>query len=252
LKKTLDREVESVVNLVGVNLNTASEHLLKYISGLNSRAALNIVKHRAENGGFRNRKELLKVSGLGPKAFEQAAGFCRIINGSEALDGTSVHPESYEIARVILKSAGFNPEELFTRKEEVSAKLDGIDLDAFSKDKGFNPITVREVVGMLKKPGLDPREELEKPILRTDVLSMEDLSTGMELEGTVRNVVDFGAFVDIGVKQDGLIHKSKMGRRVRDPLEVLSVGQIVKVRVLEVDTKRMRIGLELLSNASST
>ncbi|HPE54222.1 MAG TPA: helix-hairpin-helix domain-containing protein, partial [Mesotoga prima] len=252
LKKTLDREVESVVNLVGVNLNTASEHLLKYISGLNSRAALNIVKHRAENGGFRNRKELLKVSGLGPKAFEQAAGFCRIINGSEALDGTSVHPESYEIARVILKTAGFEPEELFTRKEQVSAKLDGIDLDAFSKDKGFNPITVREVVGMLKKPGLDPREELEKPILRTDILSMEDLSTGMELEGTVRNVVDFGAFVDIGVKQDGLIHKSKMGRRVRDPLEVLSVGQIVKVRVLEVDTKRMRIGLELLSNASST
>ncbi|HRX66606.1 helix-hairpin-helix domain-containing protein, partial [Mesotoga sp.] len=252
LKKTLDREVESVVNLVGVNLNTASEHLLKYISGLNSRAALNIVKHRAENGGFRNRKELLKVSGLGPKAFEQAAGFCRIINGSEALDGTSVHPESYEIARVILKTAGFEPEELFTRKEQVSAKLDGIDLDAFSKDKGFNPITVREVVGMLKKPGLDPREELEKPILRTDILSMEDLSTGMELEGTVRNVVDFGAFVDIGVKQDGLIHKSKMGRKVRDPLEILSVGQIVKVRVLEVDTKRMRIGLELLSNASST
>jgi len=252
LKKTLDREVESVVNLVGVNLNTASEHLLKYISGLNSRAVLNIVKHRAENGGFRNRKELLKVSGLGPKAFEQAAGFCRIINGSEALDGTSVHPESYEIARVILKTAGFNPEELFTRKEQVSAKLDGIDLDAFSKDKGFNPITVREVVGMLKKPGLDPREELEKPILRTDILSMEDLSTGMELEGTVRNDVDFGAFVDIGVKQDGLIHKSKMGRKVRDPLEILSVGQIVKVRVLEVDTKRMRIGLELLSNASST
>ncbi|MDD4825616.1 MAG: helix-hairpin-helix domain-containing protein, partial [Mesotoga sp.] len=252
LKKTLDREVESVVNLVGVNLNTASEHLLKYISGLNSRAALNIVKHRAENGGFRSRKELLKVSGLGPKAFEQAAGFCRIINGSEALDGTSVHPESYEIARDILNSADFDPEELFTKKEEVPAKLDEIDLDAFSKEKGFNPITVREVVGMLKKPGLDPREELEKPILRTDVLSMEDLSTGMELEGTVRNVVDFGAFVDIGVKQDGLIHKSKMGRRVRDPLEVLSVGQIVKVRVLEVDTKRMRIGLELLTNANST
>ncbi|MGC9321673.1 MAG: helix-hairpin-helix domain-containing protein, partial [Kosmotogaceae bacterium] len=251
LKKTLDREVESVVNLVGVNLNTASEHLLKYISGLNSRAALNIVKYRAENGGFRNRKELLKVTGLGPKAFEQAAGFCRIINGSEALDGTSVHPESYEIAREILNSADFDSEELFTKKEEVPAKLDEIDLDAFSKEKGFNPITVREVVGMLKKPGLDPREELEKPILRTDVLSMEDLSTGMELEGTVRNVVDFGAFVDIGVKQDGLIHKSRMGRRVRDPLEVLSVGQIVKVRVLDVDTKRMRVGLELLKNTGS-
>jgi uncharacterized protein len=252
LKRTLDREVESVVNLVGVNLNTASEHLLKYISGLNSRAALNIVKHRAENGAFRNRKELLKVSGLGPKAFEQAAGFCRIINGSEALDGTSVHPESYEIARFILESVELLPEELFDRKDEITELLDQIDPEALARENSFNQITVREVIGMLKKPGLDPREELEKPILKTDVLSMEDLSKGMELEGTVRNVVDFGAFVDIGVKQDGLIHKSKMGRRVRDPLEVLSVGQIVKVRVLEVDTKRMRIGLELLSGSNES
>ncbi|KUK81652.1 hypothetical protein V512_006390 [Mesotoga sp. Brook.08.105.5.1] len=252
LKRTLDREVESVVNLVGVNLNTASEHLLKYISGLNSRAALNIVKHRAENGAFRNRKELLKVSGLGPKAFEQAAGFCRIINGSEALDGTSVHPESYEIARFILESVELLPEELFDRKDEITELLDQIDPEALARENSFNQITVREVIGMLKKPGLDPRGELEKPILRTDVLSMEDLSKGMELEGTVRNVVDFGAFVDIGVKQDGLIHKSKMGRRVRDPLEVLSVGQIVKVRVLEVDTKRMRIGLELLSGSNES
>jgi len=252
LKRTLDREVESVVNLVGVNLNTASEHLLKYISGLNSRAALNIVKYRAENGSFKNRKELLKVSGLGPKAFEQAAGFCRIINGSEALDGTSVHPESYEIARFILESVELLPEELFDRKDEIIELLDQIDPEALARENSFNQITVREVIGMLKKPGLDPREELEKPILRTDVLSMEDLSKGMELEGTVRNVVDFGAFVDIGVKQDGLIHKSKMGRRVRDPLEVLSVGQIVKVRVLEVDTKRMRIGLELLSGSNES
>ncbi|HNU23284.1 MAG TPA: Tex family protein [Mesotoga sp.] len=252
LKRTLDREVESVVNLVGVNLNTASEHLLKYISGLNSRAALNIVKYRAENGSFKNRKELLEVSGLGPKAFEQAAGFCRIINGSEALDGTSVHPESYEIARFILESVELLPEELFDRKDEITELLDQIDPEALARENSFNQITVREVIGMLKKPGLDPREELEKPILRTDVLSMEDLSKGMELEGTVRNVVDFGAFVDIGVKQDGLIHKSKMGRRVRDPLEVLSVGQIVKVRVLEVDTKRMRIGLELLSGSNES
>ncbi|WP_214078926.1 Tex family protein [Mesotoga sp.] len=252
LKRTLDREVESVVNLVGVNLNTASEHLLKYISGLNSRAALNIVKYRAENGSFKNRKELLEVSGLGPKAFEQAAGFCRIINGSEALDGTSVHPESYEIARFILESVELLPEELFDRKDEITELLDQIDPEALARENSFNQITVREVIGMLKKPGLDPREELEKPILRTDVLSMEDLSKGMELEGTVRNVVDFGAFVDIGVKQDGLIHKSKMGRRVRDPLEVLSVGQIVKVRVLEVDTKRMRIGLELLFGSNES
>ncbi|HNS34523.1 MAG TPA: S1 RNA-binding domain-containing protein, partial [Mesotoga sp.] len=135
---------------------------------------------------------------------------------------------------------------------EITELLDQIDPEALARENSFNQITVREVIGMLKKPGLDPREELEKPILRTDVLSMEDLSKGMELEGTVRNVVDFGAFVDIGVKQDGLIHKSKMGRRVRDPLEVLSVGQIVKVRVLEVDTKRMRIGLELLSGSNES
>jgi uncharacterized protein len=246
LKKALDREVESVVNMVGVNLNTASEHLLKYISGLGSKVASNIVKYRSENGPFRNRKDLMKVTGLGPKAFEQAAGFCRIINGDEPLDGTTVHPESYTIARELLDKIDIASGELFEKRLELPESLATVDVEEFSKEKDFNPITVREVIGMLKKPGLDPREELPKPLLRTDVLTMEDLASGMELEGTVRNVVDFGAFVDIGVKQDGLIHKSRMGNRVRDPLEVLSVGQIVKVKIVEVDLQRMRIGLELL------
>ncbi len=247
LKKALDREVESIVNMVGVNLNTASEHLLKYISGLGPKIAASIVKYRSENGPFRNRKDLMKVTGLGPKAFEQAAGFCRIINGDEPLDGTTVHPESYAIARELLDKIGVSSEKLFEKRLELPERLARIDVEEFSKEKNFNPITVREVIGMLKKPGLDPREELPQPLLRTDVLTMEDLASGMELEGTVRNVVDFGAFVDIGVKQDGLIHKSRMGNRVRDPLEVLSVGQIVKVRIIEVDLQRMRIGLELLA-----
>ncbi len=230
LKKALDREVESIVNMVGVNLNTASEHLLKYISGLGPKIAASIVKYRSENGPFRN-----------------AAGFCRIINGDEPLDGTTVHPESYAIARELLDKIGVSSEKLFEKRLELPERLARIDVEEFSKEKNFNPITVREVIGMLKKPGLDPREELPQPLLRTDVLTMEDLASGMELEGTVRNVVDFGAFVDIGVKQDGLIHKSRMGNRVRDPLEVLSVGQIVKVKIIEVDLQRMRIGLELLA-----
>lgn len=246
LKKTLEREVESVVNLVGVNLNTASVHLLKHISGLNWKIASNIVSHRTENGPFKNRNQLLEVSGLGPKAFEQAAGFCRIFNGTEPLDGTTVHPESYTLAREVLKAIGVLPQELFARREELPGKFDGFNAESFSKERNFNPITLREVVNMLKKPGLDPREELPKPVLRVDTLTIEDLAAGMELEGTVRNVVDFGAFVDVGVKQDGLIHRSRMGQRVRDPLEILSVGQIVKVRIIDIDLKRARIGLELL------
>ncbi|AKI97772.1 Tex family protein [Kosmotoga pacifica] len=246
LKKTLDREVESAVNYAGVNLNTASKHLLKYISGLNEKSADNIVKYRAENGLFKNRNELLKVSGIGPKAFEQAAGFCRIIGGENPLDSTTVHPESYHIATAVLESVGKRPEDLTTNREEVEALLKEFDIDAFCEETGFNKITVRDVVDALKKPGLDPRDELPKPLLRDDVLTMEQLSPGMLLEGTVRNVVDFGAFVDIGVKQDGLIHRSKMGRNIKDPLEILSVGQIVKVRVLSVDLERGRIALELV------
>lgn len=246
LKKALDREVESVVNYVGVNLNTASEHLLKYISGLNARMARNIVEYRKQVGLFKKREDLLKVKGIGNKAFEQAAGFCRIIDGEEPLDNTIVHPESYHIAREVLKEVGILPEEIIRKREELRGKLEEFDIESFVKKAGFNPITVKEVVKALKNPGLDPRDELPKPILHDDVLSIEDLRPDMELEGTVRNVVDFGAFVDIGVKQDGLIHKTRMGKNVCDPLEVLSVGQIVKVKVLSIDLERERIALELV------
>lgn len=250
LKKALDREVESVVNYVGVNLNTASEHLLKYISGLNARMARNIVEHRKKVGLFKRREDLLKVKGIGDKAFEQAAGFCRIIDGEEPLDNSIVHPESYHIAREILREIGVGPSKIIQKREELREKLGEFDVESFAKKTGFNPITVKEVVKALKNPGLDPRDELHKPILRDDVLAIEDLKPEMELEGTVRNVVDFGAFVDIGVKQDGLIHKTRMGKKVHDPLEVLSVGQIVKVRILSVDLERERIALELIEMRS--
>ena len=248
LNDSLDREVESVVNLVGVNLNTASEHLLKHISGLNSKTAKNIVLERNEKGFFEKRKDLLKVKGLGKKAFEQAAGFCRIINGKNPLDGTTIHPESYEIALDILKTINFDPSQIFVHREELKEKLKSFDPGNFSKKEEFNSITVNDIYNILQKPGLDPREELEKPILRSDVLSMEDLKEGMELEGTVRNVVDFGAFVDIGVKQDGLVHRSKMGNRRGDPLNVFSIGQIIKVKILSVDVDRKRISLEFIGS----
>lgn len=248
LKKALDREVESAVNFAGVNLNTASKHLLKYISGLNEKSAENIVKYREEKGLFKKREELLKVRGIGSKAFEQAAGFCRILGGDNPLDSTTIHPESYQIAIAVLENIGMNPTDLVKCKEELRDRLKNFNIQDFCEETDYNLITVRDVVEALKKPGLDPRDELPKPLLRDDVLTMEQLQPGMTLEGTVRNVVDFGAFVDIGVKQDGLIHRSKMGRKIRDPLEILSVGQIVKVKVLSVDLERSRIALELVSN----
>ncbi|MBO8166856.1 MAG: RNA-binding transcriptional accessory protein [Kosmotoga sp.] len=248
LKKALDREVESAVNFAGVNLNTASKHLLKYISGLNEKSAENIVKYREEKGLFKKREELLKVRGIGSKAFEQAAGFCRILGGDNPLDSTTIHPESYQIAIAVLENIGMNPTDLVKCKEEFRDRLRNFNIQDFCEETDYNLITVRDVVEALKKPGLDPRDELPKPLLRDDVLTMEQLQPGMTLEGTVRNVVDFGAFVDIGVKQDGLIHRSKMGRKIRDPLEILSVGQIVKVKVLSVDLERSRIALELVSN----
>jgi len=248
LKKALDREVESAVNFAGVNLNTASKHLLKYISGLNEKSAENIVKYREEKGLFKKREELLKVRGIGSKAFEQAAGFCRILGGDNPLDSTTIHPESYQIAIAVLENIGMNPTDLVKCKEELRDRLRNFNIQDFCEETDYNLITVRDVVEALKKPGLDPRDELPKPLLRDDVLTMEQLQPGMTVEGTVRNVVDFGAFVDIGVKQDGLIHRSKMGRKIRDPLEILSVGQIVKVKVLSVDLERSRIALELVSN----
>ncbi|MFW6120924.1 MAG: Tex family protein [Petrotogales bacterium] len=246
LKKSLDREVESAVNFAGVNLNTASFHLLKYISGLNKNTARNIVERRSESGAFSNRKELLSVDGIGPVAFEQAAGFCRIIGGNNPLDSTTVHPESYVIAEKILQHTGFSTKDMIDKKQEIQKALREFQCNDFSKKHDISEITLRDIVKSLQKPGLDPREELEKPLLRDDVMTMDQLQPDMILEGTVRNVVDFGAFVDIGVKQDGLIHKSKMGRHVKDPLEVVSIGQIVKVKILSVDLERERISLQLL------
>ncbi len=246
LRKALDREVESVVNLVGVNLNTASEHLLKYISGLNAKSAKNIVEHRGGNGAFSRRDELLKVNGVGPKAFEQAAGFCRIISGKNPLDSTTIHPESYDIAKQIIRAAGSSVSEFASDREVFSSMLKRVDWHPFAQDNSLNPITVKDIVQALCRQTLDPREELPKPLLREDILTIEQLQPGAELEGTVRNVVDFGAFVDIGVGQDGLLHKSKMGKNVRDPLEAVAVGDIIRVRIITVEPDRGRIALELL------
>ncbi len=245
LTEALSGVVEDCVNRVGVDLNTASAPLLSYISGISSTIAKNIVAYREENGSFKNRKELLKVPKLGPKAYEQCAGFMRIYGGNEPLDTTSVHPETYEAAKNLLKKQGFAP-------EDVSAgKLSGLSLTVkdykkLAEDLEIGEITLRDIVKELEKPGRDPREDMPKPILRTDVLEMKDLKEGMILKGTVRNVIDFGAFVDIGVHQDGLVHISEMcDKFIKHPLEVVSVGDIVEVKVMSVDLKKKRIQLTM-------
>ncbi len=245
LSEALSGVVEDCVNRVGVDLNTASAPLLSYISGITSAIAKNIVAYREENGSFKNRKELLKVPKLGPKAYEQCAGFMRIYGGNEPLDTTSVHPETYEAAKNLLKKQGFVP-------EDVSAgKLSGLsltikDYKALAKELKIGEITLQDIVKELEKPGRDPREDMPKPILRTDVLEMKDLKEGMILKGTVRNVIDFGAFVDIGVHQDGLVHISEIcDKFIKHPLEVVSVGDIVEVKVMSVDLKKKRIQLTM-------
>ncbi|MDO4939124.1 MAG: Tex family protein [Lachnospiraceae bacterium] len=226
LGESLGAVVEDCVNAVGVDLNTASASLLQYISGINKTLAKNIVDYREANGRFKTRKELLKVPKLGPKAFEQCAGFMRITGGKEPLDATSVHPESYEAARAL--QAG----------EDRQSIMDRL---------GVGEITLNDIAKELKKPGRDPREDMPKPILRTDVLEMKDLHEGMILKGTVRNVIDFGAFVDIGVHQDGLVHISQMSSKyIKHPLEVVSVGDIVDVKVISVDLQKKRIGLTMI------
>ena len=232
LNDTLSGVVESCVNRVGVDLNTASAPLLSYISGITSAIAKNIVAYREEQGRFETRKQLLKVAKLGPKAFEQCAGFLRIQNGKNPLDTTSVHPESYEAAEKLLKKQGFTTEDI------CAGKLAGLSLTI--KD-------YKKLAEELEKPGRDPRDEMPKPILRTDVLEMKDLKEGMILKGTVRNVIDFGAFVDIGVHQDGLVHISQMTNKkfIKHPLEVVSVGDIVDVKVMSVDLKKKRIQLTM-------
>ena len=246
LSEALSGVVEDCVNRVGVDLNTASAPLLEYISGISGTIAKNIVTYREENGRFTDRKQLLKVAKLGPKAFEQCAGFMRIQGGDNPLDGTSVHPESYEAAEKLLKKQGFAVEDISGGKL-VGLSLTIKDYKKLAKELGVGEITLRDIVKELEKPARDPRDEMPKPILRTDVLEMKDLTEGMVLKGTVRNVIDFGVFVDIGVHQDGLVHISEITDKkyIKHPLEVVSVGDIVDVKVLSVDLKKKRIQLTM-------
>ena len=245
LGEALTGVVEDSVNKVGVDLNTASASLLEYISGVSKAIAKNIVIYREENGRFTSRKDLLKVAKLGPKAFEQCAGFMRITGGSNPLDATSVHPESYEAASRLLEKLGYSAEDI------AGGKLAGLsrqirDYKKTADELEIGEITLRDIVKELEKPARDPRDEMPKPILRTDVLDIKDLKEGMILKGTVRNVIDFGAFVDIGVHQDGLVHISQMSEKfIKHPLEAVSVGDVVEVRVLGVDEKKNRISLSM-------
>ena len=245
LGEALSGVVEDCVNKVGVDLNTASASLLEYISGISKAIAKNIVTYREENGRFTNRKGLLKVAKLGPKAFEQCAGFMRITGGDDPLDATSVHPESYEAANALLKKLGHTPKDITSGGlVRISSQIH--DYKKLAKELEIGEITLKDIVKELEKPARDPRDEMPRPILRTDVLNMEDLKEGMILKGTVRNVIDFGAFVDIGVHQDGLVHISQMSEKfIKHPLEAVSVGDVVDVQVIGVDLKKKRISLSM-------
>lgn len=245
LGESLNGVVEDCVNKVGVDLNTASAPLLSYIAGISGTIAKNIVAYREEHGRFADRRELLKVPKLGPKAYEQCAGFTRIQGGKNPLDATGVHPESYEAAEKLLKKQGFTPEDI-TARRLTGLSVTIRDYKKLAEELGIGEITLRDIVKELEKPARDPRDEMPKPILRTDVLEMKDLKEGMVLKGTVRNVIDFGVFVDIGVHQDGLVHISQItDRYIRHPLEVVSVGDIVDVKVMSVDLKKKRIQLTM-------
>ncbi|HAQ3737575.1 TPA: RNA-binding transcriptional accessory protein [Enterococcus faecium] len=246
LAEQLDFVVETAVNQVGVDVNTASPQLLQHISGLNKTTAQNIVIYREENGEFTARTQLKKVPRLGPKAYEQAIGFLRVPGGKNILDNTGIHPESYSIAKEILTSVQLSEKELGT--EEAVEKLTRLSVEKLAESLSVGEETLADILAGLTQPGRDMRDEMPAPLLRTDVLSMEDLKSGMELTGTVRNVIDFGAFVDIGVKQDGLVHISKLSKKfVKHPTDVVSVGDIVTVWIEQVDTKKGRISLTMLS-----
>ncbi len=241
LDETLAGVVEKCVNMVGVDLNTASPSLLAYVSGISKQIAANIVAYRDEHGRFTERKELLKVPKLGPKAYEQCAGFLRISGGTEPLDATAVHPESYDAARAILKECGYDAEDILAGRVRNLASKTGL-----AGRLGIGEFTFADIAAELEKPGRDPRDEVQAPVLRSDILELSDLRPGMELKGTVRNIVDFGAFVDIGVHQDGLVHISELADRyVKHPLDVVRVGDIVNVRVLSIDEKRGKIALSM-------
>ena len=245
LNEQLNFVVETAVNRVGVNINTASQELLQYVSGLSSTVAGNIVKYRDEFGKFLNRKTIKKVSKLGPKAFEQSVGFLRILEGKEPLDSTSIHPESYEATEAILSSLGLSKSDLGT--DELKAKIESTDRAELQAKTGLDEYTLNDVLDALIAPGRDPRDEFDAPVLKQGVLKLEDVREGMELTGTVRNVVDFGAFVDCGVKEDGLVHISKLSNKfVKHPMDVVSVGQVVKVWVIGVDLKKGRLSLSMI------
>ncbi|MCL4705693.1 RNA-binding transcriptional accessory protein [bacterium] len=249
LAESLDRVVESCVNAVGVDLNTASSALLRYVAGVTRSVADNIVAYRNQQGGFTSRQELLEVKGIGPKAFTQCAGFMRIPNADTFFDSTAVHPESYSAAERFLTILELTPEMVRTQRQLFNAKIKtlGRSLTEIAAECGVGLPTLEDIIAAMEKPDRDPRDEAPKPIFRQDVLKMEDLKEGMILKGTVRNVVDFGAFVDIGVKQDGLVHLSAMSHKyIKSPLEVVAVGDVIDVRVLRVDTEKGRIGLSML------
>lgn len=247
LSETLGGVVEDAVNSVGIDLNTASAPLLQYVSGVSSAVAKNIVAYREENGAFTDRKQLKKVPKLGPKAFQQCAGFLRIPDGTNILDNTSVHPESYEAAEKLLRLCGYTEEDVRSRKiDDINKKISKLGIDKVAETIGVGVPTLRDIAAELIKPGRDPRDDIEQPVLRSDVMSIDDLKPDMIMTGTVRNVIDFGAFVDIGVHQDGLVHISQLSDKyVSHPTDVVSVGDIVKVKILDVDKKKNRISLTM-------
>lgn len=251
LAESLTFVVETAVNQVGVNVNTASPSLLQYVAGLSKTVAQNIVKKREEEGKFESRKQLKNIPRLGAKTYEQSIGFMRIIDGTEPLDQTSIHPENYGAVTKLLKKLGSTKAELGS--EALTQSLKHLDVKAYSEELDIGEITLKDIIEALMKPGRDPRDELPKPLLKKDVLKMEDLQKGMELQGTVRNVVDFGAFVDIGVKQDGLVHISKLSNRfVKHPLDLVSVGDVVTVWVEQIDVNKQRVSLTMLEPKEQT
>lgn len=248
LAESLTGVVEDSVNKVGVDVNTATPSLLSYVSGINNTIAKNIVKYRDENGKLKNRKQLLKVPKLGKVAFEQCAGFLRILDGDNPIEITAVHPESYEVAEKLLNEIGFDKKDLKDKEklEAIQNKLKTVDIAKTSTDLNVGEMTLTDIIEELSKPGRDPREDMPKPILRSDVLKLEDLKEGMVLTGTVRNVIDFGAFVDIGVKHDGLVHISEMSEKfIKNPSDIVSVGDVVKVKVIKIDKERQKVGLSM-------
>ena len=244
LSEALGGVVEDCVNSVGVDLNTASPSLLSYISGINGTIAKNIVTYREENGKFKNRSQLKKVAKLGPKAYEQCAGFLRITDGDNILDNTSVHPESYDATKELISILGCTINDIGTK--EINSKLEKVNKDEIAPKLGIGVPTLNDIINELQKPGRDPRDEIAPPVLRTDVMDMKDLKPGMIMDGTVRNVIDFGAFVDIGVHQDGLVHISQISNKyIKHPMEAVSIGDVVKVKILDVDIAKKRISLSM-------